>query len=62
MKNYWSTMFVGFLLGVSVTMLCTSKEKKLTRARRKVKARSKKAMNFVKDISQETGTLIGEQI
>lgn len=61
MKDYWGTMLIGILLGVSVTLLWTGNEKELRRAKRKMRAKSRNAMDFVTNVSQEAGDIIREQ-
>ncbi|MDD2586726.1 MAG: hypothetical protein PHT79_10115 [Syntrophomonadaceae bacterium] len=61
MKDYWGTMLIGILLGVSVTLLYTGNEKELRRAKRKMRAKSRSAMDFVTNVSQEAGDIIREQ-
>lgn len=58
MNNYWSAMITGALIGASVTYFCVQNDDKLSNATRRIKAKSKDALNCFRDMGEEVEELL----
>ncbi|NLB51944.1 MAG: hypothetical protein GX808_03290 [Syntrophomonadaceae bacterium] len=57
MNNYWSALMTGALIGAAATYLYMHNDDKLTTATRRIKAKSKGALNRIMDMGQEAEEL-----
>ncbi len=53
MNNYWSAMITGALVGAAATYFYLNNDDKLSSATRRIRAKSKGAINSFKDMGEE---------